>query len=141
MLKSAAQLIEEGNKIAPPLSATQAKGILRQDGVLFVDLRDVRELWREGTIPGAIHAPRGMLEFWVDPDCKYYRKDFEGAQKIVLFCASAWRSALAAKALIEMGLPDVTHLEGGFSAWKAAKFEIKEVKNPYLGREVEPKRF
>ncbi len=141
MIKNAAQLIDEGNKIAPPMPVDDAKAILGRDGVLFVDLRDIRELWREGTIPGAIHAPRGMLEFWVDPDCKYYRKDFEGAEKIVLFCASAWRSALAAKALIEMGLPDVTHIEGGFSAWKKAEFAINPVENPYLGREINPKRF
>ena len=99
---------------------------------MFVDLRDIRELWREGTIPGAMSAPRGMLEFWVDPECKYHRKAFDDAEKLVLFCASAWRSALAARALQEMGMDNVCHLERGFTAWRDNGLEIAPVKNPYL---------
>ena len=86
--------------------------------MLFVDIRDVRELEREGMIPGAYQAPRGMLEFWVDPDSPYYKDVFGSGKQFVLYCASAWRSALAAAALTDMGLPRVAHLEGGFKAWK-----------------------
>ncbi len=86
--------------------------------VLFVDIRDIRELERVGTIPGAFHAPRGMLEFWVDPESPYYKDTFDQNRKIILFCASAWRSALACKQLQDMGYGPVAHLEGGFKAWK-----------------------
>ena len=88
--------------------------------VLFVDLRDVRELEREGVIPGAVHAPRGMLEFWVDPESPYHREVFAPGRPLLLFCAAGWRSALAARSLMEMGVAPVAHLEGGFDAWKAA---------------------
>lgn len=130
-MKTAAQLIDEANAIVEQISPQQASALLDVEGVLFVDLRDIRELWRGGTIKGAISAPRGMLEFWVDPTCKYYRKDFDGAQKIVLFCASAWRSALAAKALGDMGVENVCHITGGFSQWLTDGLPTVEVKNPY----------
>lgn len=130
-MKTAAQLIDEANAIVEQISPEQASALLDAEGVLFVDLRDIRELWRSGTINGAISAPRGMLEFWVDPTCKYYRKDFDGAQKIVLFCASAWRSALAAKALQDMGVQNVCHITGGFSQWLDEGLTTVEVKNPY----------
>ncbi|HGG63893.1 MAG TPA: rhodanese-like domain-containing protein, partial [Rhodobacteraceae bacterium] len=88
MRKTAQQLIDEANAIVDQITPTEANALLGKDGVLFVDLRDIRELWREGTIPGAMSAPRGMLEFWVDPECKYHRKAFDDAEKLVLFCAS-----------------------------------------------------
>ena len=88
-------------------------------GALLVDLRDVRELRREGGIEGAFHAPRGMLEFWVDPDSPYHREQLSSADHLVLFCNLGWRSALAAKALQDMGMDNVSHMEGGFDAWKA----------------------
>jgi len=88
-------------------------------GVVFVDVRDVRELERDGMIPGAFHAPRGMLEFWVDPESPYYKPQFTEGKTYILYCASDWRGVLAAAALSEMGL-DVAHLEGGFSEWKKA---------------------
>ncbi len=131
MKKTAQQLIDEANALVEQITPTQANALHDQDGVLFVDLRDIRELWREGTIPGAMSAPRGMLEFWIDPTCKYYRKDFDGVEKIVLFCASAWRSALAARDLQNMGVENVCHLEGGFTAWVAAGLDTTPVKNPY----------
>ena len=131
MKKTAQQLIDEANALVEQITPTQANALHDQDGVLFVDLRDIRELWREGTIPGAMSAPRGMLEFWIDPTCKYYRKDFDGVEKIVLFCASAWRSALAARDLQNMGVENVCHLEGGFTAWVAAGLKTAPVKNPY----------
>ena len=84
----------------------------------LVDIRDVRELEREGTAPGALHAPRGMLEFWVDPDSPYFKPAFGDENKeFVLFCGAGWRSALATKALRDMGMTNVAHIDGGFGAW------------------------
>jgi rhodanese-related sulfurtransferase len=118
------QLVAEATARIRTLGLDEARAALGQPGMLFVDLRDVRELEREGVIPGAVHAPRGMLEFWVDPASPYFRAEFAGADSgdktLVLFCAGAWRSALAARQLQEMGFPKVCHLEGGFNAWKAA---------------------
>ncbi len=88
--------------------------------VQLVDIRDVRELWREGGIPGAFHAPRGMLEFWVDPDSRYAKDLFQSGKRFVFFCAGGGRSALAAKAVQDMGLAPVCHIRGGFTAWKEA---------------------
>lgn len=103
-----------------------AKQLLDDPNTVFVDIRDVRELEREGMIPNAFHAPRGMLEFWVDPDSPYYKPIFGEGKRLVLYCASAWRSALATETLQKMGLPGVCHLEGGFSAWKKAELPIQE---------------
>jgi len=103
------------------LSLEKAQDLLGDRDTVFVDIRDVRELEREGMIPNAIHAPRGMLEFWVDPDSPYYKPIFGEGKRLVLYCASAWRSALATEALQRMGVPNVSHLEGGFSAWKKAQ--------------------
>jgi rhodanese-related sulfurtransferase len=133
-MKTALQLVDEANKITPPIPVSEANALRGDDANLLVDLRDIRELWREGTIPGAIHAPRGMLEFWADPDCKYHRKDFAGRKTVVLFCASAWRSALAARDLYAMGITNVTHIGGGFSEWRKQGLDIAVVKNPYLGK-------
>ncbi len=102
------------------------------DDVVFVDIRDVRELWREGAIPGALHAPRGMLEFWVDPESPYAREVFQGGKRFVFFCAGGMRSALATKAVQDMGLAPVCHIAGGFGAWREAggAIEAKEPKLP-----------
>jgi rhodanese-related sulfurtransferase len=88
--------------------------------VVFVDLRDPRELEREGLIPGAFHAPRGMLEFWVDPESPYHKPVFAEDKTFILYCQSGWRAALAAKTLQDMGIAKVAHVGGGFTAWKAA---------------------
>ncbi len=88
-------------------------------GALFVDLRDVREVKREGRIPDAYHAPRGMLEFWIDPESQYHHEALSSADRLVLYCNLGWRSALAAKALQDMGLTNVAHLGGGMDAWQA----------------------
>ncbi|MEY3418374.1 MAG: hypothetical protein RJA46_145 [Pseudomonadota bacterium] len=104
----------------------QAQKLLNDENTVFVDIRDVRELERDGMIPGAIHAPRGMLEFWVDPDSPYYKSVFGEGKRLVLYCASAWRSALATETLQKMGVPGVCHLEGGFSAWKKAELPVTE---------------
>lgn len=104
----------------------QAKTLLDDENTVFVDIRDVRELEREGMIPGAFHAPRGMLEFWVDPKSPYFKPVFGEGKRLVLYCASAWRSSLATETLQKMGVPRVCHLEGGFSAWKKAGLTVAE---------------
>jgi rhodanese-related sulfurtransferase len=108
------------------LPLEQAQKLLNDKNVIFVDIRDVRELEREGMIPNAFHAPRGMLEFWVDPASPYYKPVFGEGKRLVLYCASAWRSALAAETLQKMGVPSISHLEGGFSAWKKAELPVAE---------------
>lgn len=116
--KSSKQLVEAANAQIKTLSLDEAKEKLGQPGVLFVDIRDVRELEREGTIPGALHAPRGMLEFWVDPDSPYFKPAFAENSEIVLYCQSGWRSALATAALQDMGVAGVSHVGGGYGGWK-----------------------
>jgi rhodanese-related sulfurtransferase len=118
LTKGCKQLIAEARAKIRTLSQEEARALHGNPDVLFVDIRDVRELEREGMIPGAFQAPRGMLEFWVDPESPYYREVFGSGKQFVLYCASAWRSSLAAAALTEMGLPRVAHLDGGFKAWK-----------------------
>jgi rhodanese-related sulfurtransferase len=115
------QLVEEAEAVIETLSVEDAKNLHGDENVTFVDIRDVREVKREGKVAGALHAPRGMLEFWVDPDSPYHRDVFATGNKFVLYCASAWRSALAAKALQEMGFGPVAHIGGGFTAWKEAE--------------------
>jgi rhodanese-related sulfurtransferase len=104
----------------------EAQKLLSEPNTLFVDIRDVREVEREGMIPNALHAPRGMLEFWVDPESPYYKPIFGEGKRLVLYCASAWRSALATETLQKMGVPNICHLEGGFHSWKNAKLPIAE---------------
>ena len=118
-MKTAKQLVDEATAQIVTLALEEARALHGRDEVLFVDLRDVRELEREGVIPGAFHAPRGVLEFWVDPQSEYFKPVFGQGRRLVLFCAAGWRSALAAKTLQEMGLAEVCHVEGGFTAWKA----------------------
>lgn len=118
--KGVKQLVEEANAEIETVPLDAAKALLEDDGVVFVDIRDVRELDREGMIPGAMHAPRGMLEFWIDPDSPYHKDIFASGKKFILYCAGAQRSALAAKAIQDMGLTPVAHLEGGFGGWKEA---------------------
>ena len=113
-------LIDDAMAQIETIPLAQAEKYLAEPNTVFVDIRDVRELEREGMIPNALHAPRGMLEFWVDPDSPYYKSVFGEGKRLVLYCASAWRSALATETLQKMGLPNVCHLEGGFSAWKNA---------------------
>ena len=108
------------------ISAEQARDLLDDPGVRFVDIRDVRELKREGTLPGALHAPRGMLEFWVDPDSPYHKPDFASGQRFVLFCALGHRSALATAQLHDMGFGPVCDIEGGFEGWRGAGGKIEK---------------
>ena len=119
-------LIDSATEQIETIGLEQAQKLLEDSSVVFVDIRDVRELEREGMIPGALHAPRGMLEFWVDPESPYYKPIFGESKRFILYCASAWRSALATKTLQDMGLPNVCHLEGGFTAWKQANLAVAE---------------
>ena len=102
------------------VTAAEAIKIAGDEAVQLVDIRDIRELWREGAVPGALHAPRGMLEFWVDPDTPYAREVFQSGKRFCFFCAGGLRSALAALAVHEMGLAPVCHMAGGYGAWKEA---------------------
>jgi rhodanese-related sulfurtransferase len=121
MKKSATTLVNEALALITTHSVEAARALHGQPGVLFVDLRDPRELEREGVIPGAFHAPRGMLEFWVDPESPYHKPVFnQPGTQYVLFCGGGWRSALAARTMQEMGIDQVSHIDGGFGAWKAA---------------------
>lgn len=121
MKKGIKQLLEEANARIKTVNVAEAIKMHGRDDVVFVDIRDVRELERDGTIAGATHAPRGMLEFWVDPDSPYFRANLNDESKqYLLFCASAWRSALATDRLTEMGMENVSHIEGGLSGWKEA---------------------
>jgi len=95
--------------------------------LLLVDIRELQETVDLGTIPGAVHAPRGMLEFWADPSSRYYRDWFDEKKRIVVFCAGGGRSALAAKALKDMGFPDVAHLDPGFNGWAKAGEPVENV--------------
>ncbi|MDO8714883.1 MAG: rhodanese-like domain-containing protein [Polynucleobacter sp.] len=125
------ELIAQAMAQIETLPLEQAQRLLDDENVIFVDIRDVRELEREGMIPNALHAPRGMLEFWVDPDSPYYKPVFGEGKRLVLYCASAWRSALATETLQKMGVPGICHLEGGFSAWKKADLPVSQ-KDPKL---------
>ena len=120
------ELIQEAMNEIETLPVQTAEQLLADPEVVFVDIRDVRELEREGMIPNALHAPRGMLEFWVDPDSPYFKPVFGEGKKLILYCASAWRSALATQTLQRMGVPNVCHLEGGFSTWKKAQLPVVE---------------
>jgi len=122
--KGIKHLVAEANAVIETVPIDKASDLLDDENVVIVDIRDVRELDRDGMIPGAVHAPRGMLEFWVDPDSPYYRELFGSGKKFVFYCAGALRSALATRAVQEMGLTPVAHIEGGFGAWKNAGYPI-----------------
>jgi rhodanese-related sulfurtransferase len=119
-------MVAEASARIRTYSVAEAVAKLGTDGVTFVDLRDPRELERDGRIPGALHATRGMLEFWVDPESPYYRSIFGEDREFVLFCGGGWRSALATATLIDMGFDydSVAHIDGGFGAWKKAEAPI-----------------
>jgi rhodanese-related sulfurtransferase len=113
-------LVEAAEREIESLSANDAIALHGRDDVVLVDLRDVRELQREGRVPGAFHCPRGMLEFWLDPESNYHKPIFAADKRFVFFCAAGQRSALATQSAQHMGLKPVAHIAGGFAAWKAA---------------------
>ena len=115
-------LVDEAMAQVTTYSVEQVAARLNDPKVQIVDIRDVRELEREGTVPGALLAPRGMLEFWVDPDSPYYKPVFgDEGKEFILFCGAGWRSALATQTLMHMGMRNVAHIDGGFGAWKKAQ--------------------
>jgi len=120
MRKTVKSMVDEATAAITTYSVEEARALHGREDVMFIDIRDVRELEREGVIPGAFHAPRGVLEFWVCPESPYHQKVFDQDKHLVLFCAAGWRSALATKTLQDMGLDKVAHIDGGFGAWKSA---------------------
>mgnify|MGYP001807696602 CR=1 FL=1 len=119
-------LVEEAERDIENLSVDQALELQGADNVVLVDIRDIRELQREGKVPGAFHCPRGMLEFWIDPESPYHKPFFAQDKKYVFFCAGGMRSALAAHTAQKMGLKPVAHIRGGFGAWKKAGGPVEE---------------
>jgi rhodanese-related sulfurtransferase len=113
-------LVDAAEREIETLPGAEAVKLAGRDDVVLVDLRDIRELQREGKVPGAFHCPRGMLEFWIDPQSPYHKPVFAEDKKFVFFCAGGLRSALAAQTAKHMGLTPVAHIEGGFGAWKQA---------------------
>jgi rhodanese-related sulfurtransferase len=120
------KMVDEAKSRIKTLTLDEARAKHGRPDVLFVDLRDVRELEREGQIPGAFHCPRGMLEFWIDPDSPYYKDVFAPGKELVFFCNASWRSALAADTAQQMGVENVSEMDGGFTAWKNAGFPVAE---------------
>jgi rhodanese-related sulfurtransferase len=120
-------LVEAAEREIENLSVEQALALYGRDDVLLVDIRDIRELQRDGKVPGAFHCPRGMLEFWIDPQSPYHKAVFAQDKKYVFFCAGGMRSALAAQTAQMMGLRPVAHIRGGFGAWRQAGGPVEEL--------------
>lgn len=118
-------LLEEAERQVAAITPEQAAGRAAEAGTVLIDLREAGERRRDGCIAGAVHVPRGMLEFWVDPESPYYKPAFDAAERYILFCAAGWRSALAAKTLQDMGFGPVEHMAGGFKAWKEAGLPVE----------------
>ena len=127
--------VEEADGTVESLSVAELRTEIEDGDPVLVDIRDIREVWIEGSIPGSEHAPRGMIEFWADPETEYYKPFFHPERRYVLYCNEGGRSALAARDLRAMGYPDVAHLEGGFTAWQAADAPTVDVpQKDYKGR-------
>ena len=124
-IKSSQKLVEEANKSIETLTANEIKNLVKKNEITLIDVRDIRELWRDGTIENSIHIPRGMLEFWLDPNSSYYQENkFRETKKMVFFCAMGFRSALATKSLVDMGFKNVANAKGGFDALKNAGLKV-----------------
>ena len=124
-IKSSQTLVEEAQKNIETLSSTEVKTLYDNKEITLIDVRDIRELWKEGTIENSKHIPRGMLEFWLDPESTYYQSNkIKEIKKMVLFCALGWRSALATKSLVDMGFTNVAHVDGGFDALKKSGLKV-----------------
>ena len=121
------QLLENAMEQIETITLEQAVGMHDSDGVQFVDLRDIRELKHEGKIPNSFHMPRGMLEFWIDPESPYFKQVFSQDSKFVFYCKTGWRSALATQTAQKMGMQNVCHIEGGYDAWKASGTAVETV--------------
>lgn len=114
------EMIEQARTRIQEVDVSTAIEESRDDGVLVVDIRDIRERKREGFIPGSLHCPRGMVEFWIDPDSPYFKEDFGKHQRFLFHCALDWRSALTVDTINKMGFEGAAHIKGGFKAWKEA---------------------
>ena len=125
LTKTIKMLVAEAKAETTAIAPAAAKAKADAGSATLIDIRDIRELDREGRIDGAFHAPRGMLEFWADPESPYHKEIFATDGELILFCASSWRSALAAKTLQDMGMTNILDMDGGFSAWKAADLPVK----------------
>lgn len=125
--RSVQDMVDGANLEITTISIETAKGLIHDDSHVFIDLRDYRELKRTGKVPGAFSCPRGMLEFWIDPDSPYHKEVFNQDKTYVFYCASAWRSALSTKVAQDMGLSPVCHIAEGFNAWQKANAEIELV--------------
>ena len=125
MVKRAAELVAEANAAVGTLSVEEATQLLGRDDVVFVDVREGGELATQGKIPGAIHAPRGLLEFYADPSAPYHKPELGSGKRLVVYCASGGRSALAAKTLKDMGIGNVANMLGGFTAWQQAGGKVE----------------
>ena len=124
-IKSSQQLVEEANKTIETLSPEEVKNLMERSEITLIDVRDIRELWRDGTIENSKHIPRGMLEFWLDPNSSYYQENkIQDTKKMVFFCAMGFRSALATKSLVDMGFKNVANADGGFDALKNAGLKV-----------------
>ena len=124
-IKSSKKLVEEANKCIESLTASEVKSLVEKKEITLIDVRDIRELWKEGTIENSTHIPRGMLEFWLDPNSAYYKENkIKDSKKMVFFCALGFRSALATKTLVDMGFKNVANASGGFDALKKAGLKI-----------------
>ena len=124
-IKSSQDLVEEANKSIQTLDPVTVKSMLEKNECVLIDVRDIRELWKEGTVKNAKHIPRGMLEFWLDPQSSYFKENkFDPNKKMVLYCALGMRSALSTKTLVDMAFENVAHVKGGFDALKQNGFEI-----------------
>ena len=124
-IKSSQKLVQEANENIETLSADEVKNLIEKNQVTLIDVRDIRELWKEGTIENSKHIPRGMLEFWLDPNSSYYQENkIKDLKKMVLFCALGFRSALATKALTDMGFKNVANVSGGFDSLKKAGLKV-----------------
>jgi rhodanese-related sulfurtransferase len=128
-IKSSQDLVNEANQLIETLDAFKVKSMVDKDECILIDVRDIRELWKEGTVKNSKHIPRGMLEFWLDPQSSYFKENkFNLNKKIVLFCALGMRSALATKSLIDMGYKNAAHVNGGFDTLKKCGLEIIDKK-------------
>ena len=135
-IKSSQTLVEEAQKNIETLKPSDVKSLIEKKEITLIDVRDIRELWKEGTIKNSKHIPRGMLEFWLDPESSYYKLNkIKDVKKMVLFCALGWRSALATKSLVDMGFKNVAHVDGGFDSLKKSGLKVIEKKkyNLFIG--------
>jgi len=124
-IKSSQTLVEEAKKSIKTLNSKEVKQLIEKNEISLIDIRDIREIWKEGTIENSKHIPRGMLEFWLDPESSYYKKNkIQDMKKMVLFCALGFRSALATKSLVDMGFENVAHVDGGFDALKKSGLNV-----------------